>query len=66
MVKKKSFMVFIMYDITRGGIVLNSHKIKMKKGKNKVHVNIPIDILNNVVIRWLPQYIRKKCQAMKV
>ena len=45
--KEKSFMVFIMYDITRGGIVLNSHKIKMKKGKNKVHVNIPIDILNN-------------------
>lgn len=45
--KEKSFMVFIMYDITRGGIVLNSHKIKMKKGKNKIHVNIPIDILNN-------------------
>lgn len=45
--KEKSFMVFIMYDITRGGIVLNSHKIKMKKGKNKLHVNIPIDILNN-------------------
>lgn len=45
--KEKSFMVFIMYDITRGGIVLNSHKIKMKKGKNKIHVIIPIDILNN-------------------